>query len=102
MLGQSSAPKARYKGGGDGDVGGVCQGPREAARCMLGCRCAGWHAGHHAASLEELVDQVKRAFVLRPLAGIRGPPKWHLMLHIGARARFSGNPQFHTTFLDED
>ena len=54
------------------------------------------------AALQELVDQVKRAFVLRPLAGIRGPPKWHLMLHIAARAGFSGNPQFHTTFLDED
>ena len=38
----------------------------------------------------------------RPLAGLRGPPKWHLMLHIGARAGFSGNPHFHTTFLDED
>ena len=55
--GQSSAPKARYKGGGDADVIGVCQVPREAARCMLGCRgacagcggrCAGSHAGRHA------------------------------------------------------
>ena len=45
-----------------------------------------------AAALQELVDQVKRAFVLRPLAGIRGPPK------LASREIHSPT----TTFLDEE
>ena len=42
--GQSSAPIARHKGSEDGDSIGFCHGPREAARCMPGCRgtCAGF------------------------------------------------------------
>ena len=54
------------------------------------------------AANQELVDAAKRAFVLAGEAGLPLKPKWHLMLHLVARASWSGNPYFHTTFMDED
>ena len=54
-----------------------------------------------AAQTQELVDSAKRAFVLHPRAGIPSTPKWHLMLHLVARAYYHGNPTSYSTFLDE-
>ena len=54
------------------------------------------------AALQALCDNAKRAFVLRHDAGIPWVPKWHMLLHICQRARCWGNPQFYSTFLDED
>ena len=53
------------------------------------------------AMTQTMVDAAKRAFVLAGQAGVPRTPKWHLMLHVVAKASFSGNPYFHTTFVDE-
>ena len=100
--GQSSASKARYKGGGDGGRHwSLSRTSRSGTlHAWVPRACAG--CGVRMRDVMRPTPRVQRAFVLRPLASIRGPPKWRLTLHIGARAGFSGNPQFHNTFLDED
>lgn len=55
-----------------------------------------------AGELQRFVDATITAFQHRAPAGIPWTPKWHLMLHVAARARLAGNPQFYHTFLDED
>ena len=52
--------------------------------------------------LQRFVDATISAFQNRESAGIPWTPKWHLMLHVAARARVAGNPRFYSTFLDED
>ena len=54
-----------------------------------------------AHDVQRLVDAAKQAFILRSYAHIPSTPKWHLMLHIVARARHHGNPTSYATFLDE-
>ena len=50
---------------------------------------------------QAMVDAAKRAFVMAGAAGILRTPKFHLMLHLVANARYSGNPHWHSTFIDE-
>ena len=52
--------------------------------------------------LQRFVDATVTAFQHRAAAGIPRTPKWHLMLHVAARARRAGNPRFYHTFMDED
>lgn len=52
--------------------------------------------------VQEFVDLGKRVFSLREFAGVPFRPKFHLMLHMCADARFAGNPHYYHTFLDED
>ena len=54
-----------------------------------------------AAACEELCEHARRAFVLRPQAGIPFTPKWHLFLHICHYALARGNPRSYSTFVDE-
>ena len=53
------------------------------------------------AQYKELVGCATTACQLRADAGIKFIPKFHLMLHLVANARFSGNPNYHNTFVDE-
>ena len=116
MLG-FSAPEAQHERGGDTDFAGVCHLAKQHVACLGAEELALVSVGDALVRMrdvmrenarvmpspapQELADQAQRAFVVRPLAGIRGPPKWHLVLHFAARAGFSGSPLFHTTFLDE-
>ncbi len=54
-----------------------------------------------AQQAQQLVDAAKQAMAHREAAGIGLSPKWHLMLHIVAKAFEWGNPHYYSTFLDE-
>lgn len=51
---------------------------------------------------QTIVDNAKRAFVLRENAVVHWAPKWHMLLHLVGGALIYGNPVYYTTFLDED
>ena len=53
------------------------------------------------AGLQAFADAAKRAFVLRAWCQVPFTPKWHLMLHLAARAQLVGNPAYYHTFFDE-
>ena len=53
------------------------------------------------AANQALVDYAMRGFILYRRAGYDTTPKFHLMLHMVPRAHKSGNPYYHTTFVDE-
>ena len=50
---------------------------------------------------QELVDTMKKAFLLRGDAGVPFHPKWHFSLDLVYEAGVAGNPAFYSTFLDE-
>ena len=95
---QTSGPEAvdvpRYKGGGDGDFIGVCEGTALiAVGDALHARKLQSDAAYSSARTCGPIEAS-----LRPAPSGRHP--WPT-LHMGARTGFSRNPQFHTTFLDE-
>ena len=53
-------------------------------------------------AVQKFVDASIKSFQNREPADIPWTPKWHLMLHVAARAGPAGNPRFYSTFLDED
>ena len=118
MLGSNEKRTLATKGAETGTLLFFCR--EEAARHMRKLGAAGTHVVKLGNSLcdmleilrssprvmtpeqrKALVATAKSAFELRERATVPFVPKWHLVLHLAARAGFSGNPNFHNTFVDE-
>jgi hypothetical protein len=53
------------------------------------------------AAVQKMFDAVKKHIILAERAGVPMKPKHHLLLHLVARTRRHGNPNFYATFADE-